>query len=434
MRSIVVRALLFVACLAFQTADAANQGEDMKSTMHTICLGRFLVDVPKEANYIVGVFRYGVAFSISNALSEAVKTNLEKRIQTLNLETSKFRVHKTVTLPQFGGGIVAYREKDYIVYGQELGYMLEGYAYMSGKQYLLQSKSSHDNLQLVLDRMLGVLSALKPRRPNEFPTEPGFCIDGAYLAGEPGQPHDESATARFGLKGHPDVWIYMYTDMNGDKEHMDGGLLARVANSKPLPADLLEVAKQLRSIRKGKHPVNEIDGEEILKAYPTDGGGYSHKFYWEANGKPHSIKEPTIVVELETATADGGGLLANSSLTDKQAIELFDAIVNSIRLRPTGPAKTSVADPTPNDDNGAAKRLPLGTQVSSLHSCPESGVYECPPDAPGVTSRRVFLEQGRPMPSAFTMAPKRGIAGYFGGQESKEIEIVWTLTAYEPGA
>jgi hypothetical protein len=425
MRSIVVRALLFAVCIAIQTADAANQGEYMKSTMQTICLGRFLVDVPKGANYIGGAFHYGVAFSISNALSEAVKTNLEKRIQTLNLETSKFRVHKTVILPQIGGGIVAYREKDYMVYGQELGYMLEGYAYMSGKQYLLKSKSSHDNLQLALDRMLSVLSAIKPRRPNEFPTEPGFCVDGAYLAGEPGQPHYEYANARFGLKGHRDVWIYMYTDVNGDK--LDDGLLARVANSKPLPADLLDVAKQIRSLRVGKHPVKGIDAEEILKAYPTDGDGYSHKFYWEANGKPRSIKEPTIVVELQTATADGGGLLANSSLTDKQAIELFDAIVNSIRLRPTGTAKTSDAG-TP--DAPLSPHLPLGTRITSAANCPQTGMWECASDASGLTQKRRFIEAGQPMPYGYARATKPGLPGLLGTKEDNPVEVGWTLVAY----
>ena len=221
----------------------------------------------------------------------------------------------------------------------------------------------------------------------------------------------------------------MYTDMNGNK--MDGGLLARVNNGKPFPAELQDAAKQIRSLRKGKHPVSGIDAEEILDAYPTDGGGYSHHFRWEALGKPHSIKEPSIVIELETATADGGMLLANSSLTDKQAIELFDAIVNSIRLRPTTPGKASAAEPNPTDDNGVTKRLPLGTKVSSLRACPESGIYECQADAPGVTEHRVFVAQGRPMPAAFVMNPKSGVAGLFGGKEQQEVDTTWTLVAYE---
>ena len=84
-----------------------------------------------------------------------------------------------------------------------------------------------------------------------------------------------------------------------------------------------------------------------------------------------------------------------------------------------------------NPDNLAPPRLPLGTQVSSLRSCPESGIYECPADAPGVTEYRLFIHKGRPMPNAFITQTKPGIAGVFGGQEVQEVETSWTLVAYE---
>jgi len=35
------------------------------------------------------------------------------------------------------------------------------------------------------------------------------------------------------------------------------------------------------------------------------------------------------------------------------------------------------------------------------------------------------------MPGAFTSQMKRGIAGIFGGKESKEVEVRWTLVSYE---
>ena len=84
-----------------------------------------------------------------------------------------------------------------------------------------------------------------------------------------------------------------------------------------------------------------------------------------------------------------------------------------------------------SDDNGTAKRLPLGTKVSSLRSCPESGIYQCAPDVPGVTERRIFIAQGRPMPAATIMVPKRGVATFFGAQEPKEFETTWTLVSHK---
>lgn len=398
----------------------------MKSTMKTICLGRFLVDVPNNASYIGGTFKYRWnRIDIEKVATQSEFLNLisglEERLRTTKHNSDPSLLKTTVKNPVGNAVTLAYWKYPY----STIGYEVESYIWRNQKLFAFKGEASRDRLQTALDLANRTLSEFRPRHSNKIPAEPGFCIDSAYFAGEPSQPHDEFARVRFGLKDHPDVWIEIYTDMNGDK--MDDGLLARVKAQKPLPTDLQEIAKKLRSIRMGKHAVNGIDGEEILEAYPANGDGYSHVFRWEALGKPRSIKEPSIVVEIQTATAEGGGLLKGSSLTDKQAIELFDSIVNTIRLRPTTPGKNSDAAPNPN----TPPRLAIGTQVSSLRACPETGLYECPADAPGVEERRVFIEQGRPMPGAFASQMKRGIAGILGGKESKEVEVRWTLVSYE---
>ena len=92
-----------------------------------------------------------------------------------------------------------------------------------------------------------------------------------------------------------------------------------------------------------------------------------------------------------------------------------------------------VNDGGSTDDNGSssALRLPLSTQVSSLRPCPESGIYQCAPDVPGLTKRRVFIAQGCRMPAATIMVPKRGVARFLGAQEPQEFETTWTLVAYQ---
>lgn len=87
-----------------------------------------------------------------------------------------------------------------------------------------------------------------------------------------------------------------------------------------------------------------------------------------------------------------------------------------------------------NPDNLAPPRLPLGTQVSSLRSCPESGIYECPADSLGVTEHPLFIHKGRPMPIAFITQTKPGISGVFGKHEEQEVEVTWTLVGYEMDA
>ena len=68
---------------------------------------------------------------------------------------------------------------------------------------------------------------------------------------------------------------------------------------------------------------------------------------------------------------------------------------------PPPPATPDKLNDAGDPDSLIPPRLPHGTQVSSLRSCPVSGIYECPADAPGVTEHRLFFHKGRPMPNAF---------------------------------
>ena len=289
-----------------------------------------------------------------------------------------------------------------------------------------------DKIDSVLQRLeTRLLPNLRARKPNEIPSEPGFCIEKGFIADDGKTPQHEYAELNFRFKQWPDVTVSVYSRTNGDK--LEDSLLTRI--KKPLPLEFAEAAKGIKTFRQGKRVIGPHQGEEVLDALPTGHGYPVHHFVWDVAGEPRSIFTPHIHIELGT----GSGRSINQrymqpSLTDKQAIELYDRIVNSIRLRPTTPGKTSDAGNNPNSDSGAAKRLPLGTKVSSLRSCPETGVYECPPGAPGVAERRVFIAQYQPMPSAFIIAPKHGVAGFFGGQESKEVETPWTLVAYDKPA
>ena len=193
-----------------------------------------------------------------------------------------------------------------------------------------------------------------------------------------------------------------------------------------------EAAKKIKTFRKGKRDVGPLKGEEILDAYPTDSGYFVHHFIWDTQGEANSATQPAFYFELETGTNPGNGpRMIRPSLTDKQAIELFDSIVNTIRLRPTTPGKTSAADPNPTDDSGTAKRLLLGTKVSSASLCPQTGLWQCAADAPGITQHRQLITTGQPMPYGVTQQTAKGVSGFFGRKEDATVDVAWTLIAHE---
>ena len=126
--------------------------------------------------------------------------------------------------------------------------------------------------------------------------------------------------------------------------------------------------------------------------------------------------------------------MVRPSLTDQQAIKLFDQIVNSIRLRPTTPGKTSDAA-DPNQPNPATpNRLPLKSKVTSAVNCPQTGIWECAADAPGITEHRRLMTAGQGMPYGVTQRPAKGLGGFLGKTDDDTVEITWILVAYDKAA
>jgi len=405
----------------------------MKDTK-TYCFGRFLIDLPKVAEingqayeFIFGKIESERFLKGEQAFAEKMKGREEELKAGKHEE--KFDLISAKTPPSTPNSRVFGVSKKLFV-TKITNYGFEAYRLVGSTLFSMRETNyDRDKIDSVLQRLeTRLLPNLSHRPPDKIPDEPGFCIENGFIADDGKTPQYEKAGISFKFKQWPDVFVSVYARTNGDK--LEESLLSRI--EKPFPAELADAAKSIKILRKGKHVVGQHQGEEVLDALPTGQGYFVHDLVWDVPGEPRSIFVPHIHLELKT----GNGRSVNQrymrpSLTDKQAIELFDAIVNSIRLRPTTPGKTSTAEPTPTDDPGTDKRLPLGTKVSSLRSCPESGFYECSPDAPGVADHRIFIAQGRPMPSATIMAPKRGVARFLGAQEQKEVETTWTLVAYE---
>ena len=405
----------------------------MTADTKTYCFGRFLIDLPKEAE----VNGQSYEFMFGKIESERFLKGEEAFAQKMKEREDALRTGKHENGYSFNGvrnpmpnaRVFKIEKKLTVIKGTNYGFD----AYLLNKGLLFSMKETafdEDGIDSVLQRLeTRLLPNLRYRRPGEIPAEPGFCVENGFIADDGKTPQHEYAELNFKFKQWPDV-IVSVSSTRSQKIHPS--LLERV-HSKPLPAEFVEVAKEVKTFREGKHDVGPLKGEEILEALPTDQGFFIHRFVWDTQGKSNSAIEPAFYFELQTGVA--GAQDTRPSLSDTQAIELFDTIVDSIRLRPTTPGKASAMDinPGPSSDSDTVPRLPLGTQVSSLRSCPESGVYVCAPDALGVAQRELFIERGRPMPAAFAHQAARGIAGLLGAQQPKEVETLWTLVAYQQG-
>jgi len=204
-------------------------------------------------------------------------------------------------------------------------------------------------------------------------------------------------------------------------------LLERV-DSTPVPDALKGVAGLIKTLRKGNRTVNGREGEEILETYPTDLGFRTHQFRWEAQGTQiGEALKPTLIVEFESGMfKDDHGNPLRPNITDDQAIAIFDAVVNSIRLRPTSGTKVSSAVPS--------STLPLGTLVQTGSICPQTGWWTCP-EANGhevVGGGRQRFIAGSVMPVTTVLGSRNFADKLLGKQPQYNVNTTWQLVGFDP--
>jgi len=419
-----------IAALAFtMTTTAWSQGMTETYTKpegwKTMCIGRFLIDLPPTAQQAGGRSKYDYR------TIETSKDAFAPFMQRIDKVEQELRAQHHKTEPSMIKELIKFDEKGSrgFIHFVHKGYTdsLKSEAYI-WKQvgFILTSNVSSDRVAVAASRVKALAQNLRYRSPDEIPEGPGFCINQGFIPDEGEK--NESTDAGFKLSDKPDVFI----NLNTITKTPGPTLLERQGGALGMLGALVS---KVRKLREGDRVVSGLAGQESLIRAPNEAGHAAHLFAWETQGKDKSIY-PFIELELQTGRADKNGNDLPSSLTDTQAIELYDRIVNSIRLRPTAPGKTSDAGNNPSDNNSPATtpRLPLKTKATSAVNCPQTGMWECAADAPGITEHRRFIEAGQPMPYGIAQQPAKGLGGLLGSQEDETVEITWTLAAYDKDA
>lgn len=171
-----------------------------------------------------------------------------------------------------------------------LSYRVDSYfvAHPKGEVFLYSGEVTHDKEKEGEEAINDISRSLRSREPKEAPTEPGFCIDHAYIAGDSFQ--DEEFGVGVTFPNHPGARFEFRSstgsELNSLLERVDGfvqNMLATVAG--------------VERLRKGKHPVGSLPGEEYLVA-GSNKGQRAYTFMWEVQGKEESLTEPNLTAGL----------------------------------------------------------------------------------------------------------------------------------------
>ncbi|WP_081885150.1 T6SS immunity protein Tli4 family protein [Paraburkholderia kururiensis] len=398
--------------------------EPAMSNVKTYCFGRYLVDIPSEAEVNGQVYRY--KFERIDTLTET-QGNFEKRMSSRENELKSGKRqdgYALINVLRPKTDIRIFELSKSLITGPAGG--LEAYRWDKGRTFSMQGNAYAmtrlPNVAMTLQS--SVLPNLGARDPADIPSQPGFCLKDGFIA-------DDGKTAQYeeaGISFKFPQWPGILVSVNSSTVTKLGEpkLLERMAKA-PIPDAYKSLMSAIHDIRKGTRVAAGRDGEEVLSTVPTDGGYRLHQFQWEAQGsKIDDPLDPTLTVEFESGMTRIDGQPARPKLSDEEAVRLFDAVVNSIRLRPTnGSGKVSGVEPGPT--------LPVGTLAQTGSVCPQSGWWTCP-EANGqeiVGGTRQHFAAGTVMPQVRVISRTAFLDRMLGKQQEHAVNTTWKLVGFD---
>ncbi len=376
----------------------------MTQKMKTVCVGRFLIDVPEEAEIELGQARIdGFDIAPFNETEDEFQKRVTEREGQIkakpdylggykNMESKrevkagtdlvgKIFIHdRTVNEGTQGngrGGVERYRHE-----GITTEALVHGHGISIDLSYVDRDPDLIEDLPRLVNQLV-------PNPESRIPSEPGFCLDRAYVRDPLRADQLEQITMFARLPSHPDVELKFIVAAGLKPEPR--GLLAR----NDAADDALSIGERMRMTRLRAAPreIGGLSGEELAELVVEENEARGHNFWWEVNGTEDNVHAPHVVFRM--STGNGNRKPIPSSLSDGAALGLWDKISSSIRLRASEPfASERVEMPA----------TPLGTFASAGERCPASGWWRCK-ESHAFDGTRWFAE-GSLLPAAtFKVAP-----------------------------
>lgn len=333
--------------------------------MRTICIGRFLIDLPEEARVTLREMRIDgfdiLTFDEPDADFRARliqrearlrdtpdrlggKNNLEsvREIRTENGVVGKIFVHgRTVTEGTQARGLELER------YRYE-GIAVEALVHADGMSFEIGANEYDPDL---IENLPRLLAKLVPNRGDLPPTGPGYCVYHAWFRDPLTADQNERLMMTAEFPTHPDIDFRL--DVMAGATPQGPGLLARIAEG--YTSRSYAEKHGLFRLRAAPRTIAGITGEEVVDEFDRLNNVFVQHFRWEVPGTADNVLIPSFTLTMETGHAVGEQV--SSSLSQKAAVALWDTISSSIRFHTPGPAKVTPSGPT-GIGSGSAPRPP----------------------------------------------------------------------------
>lgn len=308
----------------------------------TICFGRFLIDVPLNSVVVYGPAEAPVPIVRLPQASEHFSEVLAEKL--LEIESQREFVFGSLKgKDSMLGKVMDGQLNDQkIIFGVRKStgddYQVHSYLRVKDKIFVTSIFSDASELEYkkVVERLNGISKLISDRSDFQLPLSPGICIDGGFVA-DSRELINESITLGIRLKEFPDVHFSISTTMKNS-----------LVESDSLEPRLLRAEKEARLngngnwysrikvFRRGEAKIDNWVGYQILaRKPPQDAQKESYEFAFLSQGEPKNPYLPVLDVKLQSGVLNNRVGQIKSSISDEEALELWDRLTESIRRRPT---------------------------------------------------------------------------------------------------
>jgi hypothetical protein len=387
-----------------------------------VCFGHFVVEVPATATVVYGPASVDLPIDYYQGEGDKVAQHVQAQLA----EVEKDRDYLRKGSEFIGKDSLFGKVVDGVMPGQKLVFGSKDHVFYSidsfipvGKDLFVQHADTAVSKEDAIRSFNSVASRLRLRAEDEVPAEPGACVEGGFVSW---QPEFERAALGVRLKEFPDVHFSIEVIKNQDYLVESSALEPRLKGAEK---DGGSWYSRIQFFRRGPRQLGNWQGFEALARKPAqEDSTESHEFAFVSLGAMRDPLQPELNIKLDTGVKDDQIASVKPSLTDEEAVALWDKLTASIRVRPTdgGARQSAIASP----------KTPLGSFVETGSPCPQTGWWQCSEGGEFAGGRRRHFAAGQPMPYAVLLGKPSVWQKLKGERHDQEIATVWQLMEYDP--
>jgi len=291
----------------------------------TYCIGRYVVDIPAEANPLERYDKYD-SFTIK-VQTKATRQDFDAAVQKWRNDYSKGN-RKVFEDPkeQIFDGRVSKIFKGKLEDDKRLPFMVAAFVWDKNTLFLIEGghSDSPERTKKSNEAIQNLVKNLRYRNEHEIPKEIGQCIYQGFIKDETRQYRYSIQKLGFRFKDYPTLVLRFEAETN------DEYVLPMIPRIEKKFKEVGQSQRQIDkgNIRKGEKDTAYLTGQEWISVEKMKGkNGISA--LWEHTGSANNNQDPLISFEVDTARSSP--LTQSSSLQQYDALKLYESILKTIR-------------------------------------------------------------------------------------------------------